>query len=338
MPTELPPYLPSRVYRGGHLQTLATLRSRGHVLLSPEPHVVQLKDGDAVVVHEDVPPDLARSAAAVDAPAVLMVHGLCGCHAARYMVRVADRLLQLGIRVFRMDMRGCGAARDLCDRVTHAGRSDDCRAAMDFVADRTTGPLGVAGFSMGGNQILRMLGRIERADAVVPAWKDRLAAAVAVAPPVDLAKCSSSMLVGIRRVYSRYFLKQLLSGLPPRIAKQDQVQQALQTQRPRTLWELDDVLTAPLSGFSGADEYYADSSAMHVTGVIRTRTLVLAAEDDPIVPASCFAGDESVPFSSCVETHLVKRGGHLGYVDRQGNAWMDVAVQHFFQRRLVSRP
>ena len=266
-----------------------------------------------------------------------MVHGLCGCHAARYMVRVADRLLRHGIRVFRMDMRGCGSASDLCDRVTHAGRSDDCLAAMDFVAGRTDGPLGLAGFSMGGNQVLRMLGRIGSGTNDVPGWKDRLAAAVAVAPPVDLARCSANMLVGVGRVYSRYFLKQLLAGLPPRIARQSAVQEMLRDRPPRNLWELDDVLTAPLSGFSGADEYYAWSSAMQVAQQIETPTLVLAADDDPIVPVSCFSGSDAVSFSSQVQIHIAESGGHLGYIDRRGDCWMDAAVECFFTRTLVSR-
>lgn len=331
MSLQLPPYFPSRVYVGGHLQTLATLRSRGSTVLTAQPHLVPLADGDSIVVHEDVPQH-----ANVESPSVLMVHGLCGCHAARYMVRIADRLLRHGIRVFRMDMRGCGSASELCDQVTHAGRSDDCLAAMAFIARRTDGPLGMAGFSMGGNQVLRMLGRLGQSDADAPDWKDRLTAAAVVAPPVDLARCSANMLVGIRRVYSRYFLKQLLNGLPKRIASQPTVQATLRDRPPNTLWELDDVLTAPLSGFSGADEYYARSSAMHVTAQVNVPTLVLAAADDPIVPVSCFEGNDAVNFSPNVETHVVHRGGHLGYVDRRGDCWMDSAIESFFAERYFS--
>ncbi|MEM9646670.1 MAG: alpha/beta fold hydrolase [Planctomycetota bacterium] len=340
-----PEYRPSNVYVGGHLQTLATLRPKRLPALNPRRHVIKLSDHDAVVLHEDQPRldtigsrSLPASSKRVEdtAPAVLLVHGLCGCHAAAYMIRMADRLTRCGLRVFRMDMRGCGSALDLAANVTHAGRSADCLAAMDFIADRTSGPLAVAGFSMGGNQVLRMVGRLEldrdpadgnRGDP--PEWKSRLVAAAAVSPPVDLARCSRFMLEGVRRLYSRYFLKQLLRRIPSRVAARAEVQAILRDHRPTTLWDLDDRLTAPLSGFKDANDYYDDSSAMHVTEKIAVPTFILAAKDDPIVPASCFAGPNAVRFSKRVHVQMVDRGGHLGYVDRSGDCWMDEVLQAY---------
>ncbi len=330
----LPSYFPSRWLPGGHFQTLATFRRQTLPTLRSTPHVVSLCDGDAIVLHEDAPVLDSAVRRSCGEDAVLLVHGLCGCHAAGYMIRVADRLRRQGLTVYRMDMRGCGAAADLAVNVMHAGRSADCLAAMDHVARRHSGKLGVAGFSMGGNQVLRMLGRLGSGDDPSPGWSTRLVAAVALAPPVDLARCSRFMLQGSRRVYSRYFLKQLLASIPRNVASRQDVAETLRNRRPKTLWDLDDRLTAPLSGFVDAEDYYDRSSSMHVTGAIRIPTLLIAAADDPIVPVSCFRGPEAITASGDVHLELVPRGGHLGYVDRRWRCWADEAIEAFFVRSL----
>ncbi len=331
--TSVPPFLPHPLWRGGHLQTLATLRSGRSPVLRPIPHLVPTRDDDTIVLHEDLPTlpdDEPRGEFAGSTPSVLLVHGLCGCHRSSYMVRIADRLTRRGIRVFRMDQRVCGAATKLSNQITHAGRSDDCADALDYIAARTDGPLGVAGFSMGGNQVLRMLGHRSVHPSSDNDFFDRLIAAFVVAPPVDLACCSRHMLTGLRRVYSRYFLKRLLRGLPHVARRHQWVDDLLATAPPKTLWDFDDRLTAPLAGFKDAMHYYDTCSARRVTGSIRTPTCLVAAINDPIVPITCFRGDQAAEFSTSVQRVLVPGGGHLGFVDRRGNCWIDGVAETYF--------
>ena len=49
---EAPCYEPHRWYRGGHLQTLASVRSSKVVSPTSTKHEVTLPDGDAIVLHE----------------------------------------------------------------------------------------------------------------------------------------------------------------------------------------------------------------------------------------------------------------------------------------------
>lgn len=313
-----PPFVPHRWLRGGHLQTVWQLRTPNIVFPNTIEHPVELADGDAIVIHEDAP--TADHDAGLS---VLLIHGLCGCHASPYMLRFADELLRIGVRTFRMDMRGCGAAFGLSRNVTHAGRSDDVMAALHAIAGLVpTSNLGVVGVSLGGNQLLRAVGRVSGSLEERPGWWDRLRFAAAISPPIDLMRCSERMQRLSLRPYNRHFIDHLLKRVPPAIQERPEFQSAIQTRRPKTLWQFDDSITAPLSGFGSAAEYYDKSSSNRVLGVNTVPTLIVAAGDDPIAPIGCFR-DIARELPSTTTLLMPGQGGHVGFVDRHGSSWMD---------------
>ncbi|TWU42036.1 YheT family hydrolase [Novipirellula artificiosorum] len=320
-----PPFVPHRLYRGGHLQTLAAVVSDRAPVLMGRQHVVELPDGDAVVLHENGPPGWVDGD-----PAMLLVHGLCGCHAAPYMIRLASQFSAKGFRVFRLDMRGCGAAFDLSMQLTHAGRGGDLVCALDRIAELAPGsPLGVIAVSLGGNQLLRSLGRIGKGIDSRPDWFDRLVRVAAVSPPIDLLRCSENMQRRIMWPYNYYFVRQLLSRVPPRVRQRPDFQQQILKRRPRSLRELDDQLTAPLSGFATALDYYRESSAAVHAESNPVPTLILAAADDPVVPIDCFeASVRSWPVTTRV--CISEQGGHVGFIDRNRDCWMDRVLADWF--------
>ncbi|QDT02790.1 putative hydrolase [Rubripirellula lacrimiformis] len=310
------------------MQTIATIGRDPSIQLTPTAIRVSVSDGDWIVLHEDLPVvdpsknDLPQ-AATDGQPSVLLVHGLTGCHQAPYMIRLADRYTRMGMRVFRMDMRGFGSAVDWSANLSHAGRSDDCRAALDAIAQRVTGgPMYAVGVSLGAGQLLRMAGRIGAGLDSRPDWGDRFAGLAAVSPPLDLARCSQNMQRWSRRIYNRYFIRSLLARIPPGVRRREDFALCNAGRRPRTLRELDDRFTAPLSGFSGVDDYYAQSSSLGVVGRIEVPTLVLTAADDPIVPVECFTDDLGI-WSPSTQLIVTPRGGHVGFIDQGGSSWMD---------------
>lgn len=316
-----PPFVPHRIIRGGHLQTIIAPR-QPQIHLSPQQHQVAVSDGDSIVLHEDQPKNAKPRAS------MLLIHGISGCHAAAYMIRLADQFLKFGIAVYRMDMRGCGAGATLTQNLTHAGRSDDVMAALQWIAERNQGELHAIGVSLGANQLLRAVGRVGAAMDSKPDWFDRLTKIAAVAPPLDLQACSDNMERLVLRPYNRYFIRSLLGRVPPQVAQRSDFQQNIAGRIPRTLKELDDRITAPLSGFQDAEEYYAESGASLVTFHNQIPTLVLAAADDPIVPVSCFQNLKLWP----VQTNLLvsPTGGHVGFIDHRRKSWMDEVMASWF--------
>ena len=122
-------FQPCMFMRCGHRQTvLGTTLPGGRFPYRAQPHTFPLSDGDVLVVHDDVPASWKET----DGVA-LLVHGLGGDHRSGYMVRVAAKLNRCGVRVFRMDQRGCGAAQWLSAQPAHAGRSDDIAEVLNWV-------------------------------------------------------------------------------------------------------------------------------------------------------------------------------------------------------------
>ena len=313
--------------RGGHLQTIFSVRSAAVLQSATTTHFVKLPDGDSIAVQEDCPESWQ-----VGDPAMLLVHGLAGCHRSPYMIRLAKRFHDLGMRVYRMDLRGCGAGAAVATQLTHAGRSDDLREVLGFIAQQTqAGPMFAVAISLGANQLLRVVGRIGAGLDVRPGWLDRLERIAAVAPPLDLKRCSDNMQRRLLRPYNYYFIRLLLSRVPPGVRQREDFQAAAADSRPRTLRELDSQFTAPLSGFTDADDYYHQSSACHVTSGNPVDTLVMASANDPMVPIGCFTDDPAV-WSDSTRLLISPGGGHVGFIGPRRRCWMDDVLATWFQQ------
>jgi predicted alpha/beta-fold hydrolase len=226
-----------------------------------------------------------------------------------------------------MDMRGCGAGVLMARLPYHSGLTSDVVAVLAAIekhctsSDGRVSPVTIAGFSLGGNIALKLAGELQQ---------DRchgFDSVVAVCPPIDLAVCSLNLQRRLNRLYDRHFLRALMEHVTHLRQHREDAPQIDFTTRPRTMADFDDRYTAPLSGFSGAHDYYSRCSARLFTHLIRRPTLILSASDDPLTPATMY---NDVQLSPTVDLHLTRRGGHLGFVARRGidadNRWMDWRV------------
>lgn len=333
-----PPFEPHPALRGGHGQTLAGVFWGGREESAVSPgtvaakHTVDLGDGDAAALHEDRPPAWRPGD-----PAALLVHGLGGCRNSPYMVRIARKLAARGVRSFRLDHRTCGEGAELSARPYHAGLSADVRAALADVHALCPGSaLGVAGFSMGGNMVLKALGEHARAGRPGGDPSHRLPdvplRAVAVNPAADLAACCAYLTGPMQRFYdwrfARYLVKHVAGS--PNVCRR-QIADLLKA-NPRRIAGFDAALTVPAWGFDDVAHYYAAESAAPLAGSISaaTPTLALTAADDPLVPASVV---ENLPPAPGLTTYVARGGGHLGFIARAGRhlpdpdrRWMDWRV------------
>lgn len=88
-------------------------------------------------------------------PAVLMCHGLAGHKAGKYRlyVHLAQRLVQEGIAVLRIDFRGAGDSEGDIAEMTLDTEVSDAQLALDYLAGDArvdAGRLGIFGRSFGG--------------------------------------------------------------------------------------------------------------------------------------------------------------------------------------------
>jgi predicted alpha/beta-fold hydrolase len=285
--------------------------------------LVGLPDGDRVVLHDSQPAEWQ-----VGGPMALLVHGMGGDHRSGYMQRVTQLFLQRGWRAVRMDQRGCGRGVGLARRPYNAGRSDDVRAAVAEVRRWSPeSPVTVIGFSLGGNVILKLAG--EAADIPLPG----LALVVAVAPPIDLEKCAVLLAQPRNRIYDQFFVRELLL----QVRQNERCSPgSLRThfRRPLTVRKFDEVYTAPRSGFADALDYYRRSSSAPLLPRIHVPTLILTARDDPFIAVEPF---EAAKTPSHVTIKIVRHGGHLGFLGRDGAGGVRWA-EHYLTEWVTNGP
>lgn len=313
---KIPAFRPHPLVRGRHAQTvLGAYVPHRFKLSGTRDYRIEMPDGDVLVMHDNLPTNWTPGSRVV-----LLIHGLGGGHHSPYCVRLAARLVERGVRCFRLDQRGCGAGQDLARYPGHAGRSEDAAAAIDRIAQLCPGsPVSAIGYSLGGNIITKLAG--ERAGDL-PGGLDCVAA---VCPPIDLSRCAVNISEGFNWIYDRTFIRTLTRVVEARATQSPEFYaQTPVFPRPRRLEEFDDRFTAPLSGFNGAKEYYARCSAAPLLTRIDVPTLILAAVDDPLIPAKIF---DAPPASSAVQIHVAEGGGHLGFLARRGSdadsRWLD---------------
>lgn len=303
------PFRPAAGLGNPHAQTIAGkyLRSGEGVPFRRER--VETSDGDFLDLDFATLPGVSWEAA--DVPTAVILHGLEGCSLSGYVLQTLRELAGRGVRGVALNFRTCGGEPNRLARFYHSGETGDLGFVLDLLSRRyPRAPLGAAGFSLGGNVLLKYLG--ERGDASL------VRAAVAVSVPFDLAAGAASMERGMGRVYTARFLRTLREKYE---RKRPLVGDALDGRRvlaARTFREFDDAATAPLHGFRDADHYYAASSSAGFLAAIRIPTLLLHSSDDPFLPP------EAIPRAAALENpHITaaftERGGHVGFV--AGTPW-----------------
>ena len=136
-------------------------------------------------------------------------------------------------------------------------------------------------------------------------------AAAAVCSPIDLAAGARA----IDRPRGFFYRRHVLSGLKEiyrNVAAHRQVPLPVrEAERIDTIELWDERIIAPRYGFSGAEDYWAKTSACNVLDQIETPTLFIAAERDPMVLI-----DSVRPWlqnASTLRRIVTSHGGHVGF-------------------------
>lgn len=320
------PFIPRRGLRAAHLQTIASyVLPRRNALPSPERRTFQIQDGVQVLClchwQKSVP----------DAATLVILHGLEGSSNSQYVIGTANKAWDSGMNVVRMNVRNCGGTEALCRTLYHSGLSGDIDIVVrELIRDENLTRVLLAGFSMGGNQVLKLAGEW---GANAP---EQVRAVAAVSPAMDLSISADALHLLSNRIYEWRFLWSLRQRLRRKLRL---FPGSIQVNRWwwRSVRDFDDVVTAPHCGYRDAEDYYARASASEVIDRISIPTLILHSKDDPFIRIS---GETraKVLANPCITFVETQHGGHCAFLaaaDGYDGRWAERQILHFLLKHAL---
>ena len=305
---------------GGDLQSLRNTLSVAPLPIQGERLHLKMEDGsgDKLWALYNIGRDRLK-------PLVILIHGLGGCETSSYITRGTSYFLSHGFSTLRLNLRGAGPSRPTCTLQSHAGRSRDLHDAIvalprAFVAHG----IAILGFSLGGNMSLKFAAEYGK--------KLPISAVATVSAPIDLAATSTNMLRFRNIIYNksllRVFRRECLGyGAVITASERSAILAA------RHFLDLDNNFVAPRNGYRDASDYWADSQALSYLSGINLPTVLLHAQDDPIVPVAPYF-DFDWNINKNLYPIISRRGGHVGFHGTENRTYHLDRVLEFLDNSL----
>jgi uncharacterized protein len=324
VPTIVPvrKFVPLRPIRNGHLMTIAAaFWPRRHARLPASvTRLFEVEPGTQVrsECHWQENPR--------EHPTIVLLHGLEGSSESDYMMGTAEKAWAAGFNAVRLNQRNCGGTEKLSATLYHSGLSGDIQAVLlELIRRDGLNSIFAAGFSMGGNLVLKMAGEFgDTAPAQIRGF-------VAVAPAFDLAACADMLTAPQNFLYERHFVRRLKRRMRHKASLFPGQFPINGMRNIRTVRDFDELITARFCGFEGASDYYARSSAKRLIAAIRRPTLILTAEDDPVVPFTSFL-DSTLRDNPHITFLATRHGGHCAFISNERGDerfWSEARIVEF---------
>jgi uncharacterized protein len=256
----------------------------------------------------------------------LLLHGWEGSADSCYVLSLGTCLLAAGYDLLRLNLRDHGGTHALNAGLFHSCRLSDVSGALRAVALKVGDePLYLAGFSLGGNFLLRA--------AAEPDLPPRVAGVVAISPVLDPSRALDAIEDGAR-LYHQYFVRKWSASLRIKQRLWPDEYDFTERMRSRNLRRMTDELVCAHTEFADVDSYldgYAITGGRLLTLKVPAR--ILAADDDPIIPAADLA---RIAPTALLQVEHTRFGGHCGFLTSLfGPAWCDQYVLEQFEQLSV---
>jgi len=265
-----------------------------------------------------------------NAPLVALFHGLeggSGSHYASALMRAVARRRWGGVVIH---FRGCSGEPNRLPRAYHSGDTNEIAWILQRLRTfNATTPLFAAGVSLGGNALLKWLGRSQASARGV------IDAAAAVSAPMDLMTAGDLLGTGVNRLYGYHFLQTLKNKSLAKLERFPALYDSNIVRNARTLREFDNVVTAPLHGYLDTDDYWTRASSKPDLRHIEVPTLIVHARNDPFLPGRYLPAASEV--SASVTLEFPDSGGHTGFASGPfpGNLdWLPERLLDFFSENV----
>jgi predicted alpha/beta-fold hydrolase len=317
-------FSPPRWLRGPHFQTIlpnlplrrARVERRAQPMRAASVELL-LDCGDGVKL-QAFHSSPARAGREPGSRVAVLLHGWEGSADSSYLLSLAQSLFEAGLDVVRLNLRDHGATHHLNRELFHSCRLPEVVGAVRAVATQFPGrPLLLAGFSLGGNFMLRVAADAEGRQLPI----ERV---IAVSPVLDPAVTMLTLERGMP-VYHAYFVRKWSRSLVSKQLAWPGHYDFDDLLRVRNLREMTRELVARHTEYPSMDDYLAGYA---ITGgrltTLAAPATVLTSLDDPIIEHGDLARLARAPRLDIVTT---AHGGHCGFIeDLGGSNWIDAQV------------
>lgn len=243
----------------------------------------------------------------VNQPTIILFHGFEGSSRSHYSKRLMYHIEQIGWRGVVPHYRGCSEEINRRPTFYHAGETEDMKFIINEVKLRTDKELFAVGVSLGGNILLKYMG--ENPD-------NPLVAAFAMSVPFNLDICISHMDKGFNKyIYVKHFLSSLLPKMKEYASMFENFNYA--DYKVDTLDEFNNTYICQIFDFKNSADYYEQANCVPFLRQIQTPTMILQAENDPMIPLTAWPHKEDL--SESVKFITTKTGGHAGFISLTTN-------------------
>ena len=282
----------------GHLQTILPSLTRRVTGVTYERERLTLSDGDFVDL-DWIDNDQDRL--------VILTHGLEGDSNRQYIRGTAKLFAQNNYDVLAWNCRSCSGEMNRAFRLYNHGEIGDLGEVIHHsLRTKRYDEIMLVGYSMGGNITLKYLG------VQANQLPDCIKGGVAISSPVDLGASAVLLDRPANRFYRNRFMKKLVVKLSQKADRFPGRLDMTKLHQVKQWRDFDEFFSAPVNSYRNAEDFYTQASAVNFMSSITVPTLLLNAQNDPLLSPECSPG-------WLAETHqhlfleTPRNGGHVGF-------------------------
>jgi uncharacterized protein len=323
-------FKPRRWLRGRHFQTIlpnwparrARVERRALPMVAASEELL-LDCGDGVTL-QGFHSSPARRGREPGKRLAVLLHGWEGSADSTYLLSLSQTFFAQGMEVVRLNLRDHGATHHLNRDLFHSCRLGEVVGAVRALAGRLPGlPMVLAGFSLGGNFMLRVAAHSEARHLPI----ERV---FAISPVLDPAATLQTLEQGFAP-YHGYFVRKWSRSLAKKQMAWPDHYDFDDLLRIRNLREMTRQLVLSHTEYPSMDDYLAGYA---ITGnrltTLAAPATVLTALDDPIIAAADLARLARTPHLEIITT---AHGGHCGFIESLGDStWIDAHTVELLSR------
>ena len=296
---------------GAHLQTIYPSYFQKADAVDYQREEISTPEGDSIFL------DWAKCGSETR-ELLLISHGFCGHTNRHYVLNTIHPFRKAGMDCLAWNYRGTGRSGGKALSMTTSNSTNELDLVVRHAISRGYRYIYLAGYSMGGNLLTLYLGREH--DRI----PEEVRGGVAVCATIDNLPCINLMSSCLFGVYQRHFVKDICRRMVKLHENFPGELDVSGIDKIRTFREFDSRFTAPMNGFSSADEYYEKSSAAAWLDKIQLPTLIINPSNDPFLTGRCYPVEEAKR-NPALFLEMPASGGHCGFITPKGEEWWPAA-------------